>query len=303
MQLLSNNTGLISSPLVVPVSSKRNFTLNMNQYRNTHFQVLNKAKKTYKDIITRHVLALPLFNKVKLEFVLYPATHRKTDLDNVCAIHNKFFQDALVELGRIPEDNYEYISEITYKFGYVDKDNPRVDITITGIDMKITLTIEEAIEYIQEHPAFEQLSDAEIVIEGMTAAEPRVYEKTDEAEEDKPKRTRRKRRTKAQIEADEKAAEVTQEDVDNIAAEVDAELETGKSSAETKSEPEPATSSEVAESVPEEPSSFEDAEMSMIDEVLAEETEALEVPEQIEMPLVEQDNLDDIIDTNKPLFG
>lgn len=133
MLLLDNS--LISSPLDVPVNkSGKKFILNMNNYRNTHYHVLNKAKKVYKELISQSILGLPLFNKIKLEFTLYPKTKRSTDLDNVCSIHAKFFQDALTELGRIPDDNYNHIVEVTYKFGSVDKENPRVDITITEIN-------------------------------------------------------------------------------------------------------------------------------------------------------------------------
>lgn len=127
---------LISSPLDVPVTKTtgKKFILNLNNYRNTHFQTLNKAKKVYKELISQSILGLPAFNKIKLEFTLYPRTNRLTDLDNVCSVHNKFFADALVELGKLPDDTYKHIVECNYKFGSVDKMNPRVDITITEIE-------------------------------------------------------------------------------------------------------------------------------------------------------------------------
>lgn len=130
------DTKSISSPLDVPVTKNtgKKFILNLNNYRNTHFQVLNKAKKVYKELISQSILGLPEFNKIKLEFTLYPRTNRKTDLDNVCSVHNKFFSDALVELGKLPDDTYDHIVQCTYKFGKVDKMNPRVGITITEID-------------------------------------------------------------------------------------------------------------------------------------------------------------------------
>ncbi|WVI66551.1 hypothetical protein pVco7_gp105 [Vibrio phage pVco-7] len=88
----------------------------------------------YKDMVKLPILNLPSFTKVRIEYVLYPKTKRKTDVANVCSIHDKFFSDALVELGKLPEDNYEHLVEVTYRFGHVDKDNPRVDITITEVD-------------------------------------------------------------------------------------------------------------------------------------------------------------------------
>lgn len=134
MQLVKS--GLISAPLEVPVTKTTNkkFILNLNNYRNTHFQVLNKAKQVYKELISHSILNLPEFSKVHIEFVLYPKTNRKTDLDNVCSVHAKFFQDALVELGKLPDDTYDYVKGISYKFGFVDKGNPRVDIIVTEVD-------------------------------------------------------------------------------------------------------------------------------------------------------------------------
>jgi Holliday junction resolvase RusA-like endonuclease len=42
----------------------------------------------------------------------------------------KFTHDALVEFGILEDDNYNIVTEITYRFGGVDKDNPRCDVTI-----------------------------------------------------------------------------------------------------------------------------------------------------------------------------
>ena len=94
---------MIKSPLRVPTSKKRNFTLNLNQYRNTHFHVLNKAKVLYKEIITPQIASLSLFTRVKVIYTYYPPTKRRTDLGNVLSIHQKFFEDAFVEAGKIIE--------------------------------------------------------------------------------------------------------------------------------------------------------------------------------------------------------
>ena len=37
------------SPLQLMVGLRKKFILNLNQYRNTHFRVLNYAKQLYKD--------------------------------------------------------------------------------------------------------------------------------------------------------------------------------------------------------------------------------------------------------------
>ncbi len=122
-------------PLKVPKSSKKNFILNMNNYRNTHYQSLNKAKINFKAMIADQLKDAPRFKgKVRVEYVLYPATRRLCDLDNVMAVHKKFGQDALVEFGVIEEDTYNILIENKESFGNIDKENPRVEATVIKVE-------------------------------------------------------------------------------------------------------------------------------------------------------------------------
>lgn len=123
----------IISPLRVPKSKSADFILNLNHYRNAHFHTLNNAKKRYLNEIQYQVKSLPLYKKIKLIYTLYPKNKKLCDLDNVLSIHAKFFQDALVTLGRIPEDNYLCVVGSEYRFGAVDKINPRVEINIESV--------------------------------------------------------------------------------------------------------------------------------------------------------------------------
>lgn len=124
---------LIKSPLSVPVSRNKSFTLNLNYYRNCHYQVLNKAKINYKAIIHEQIKNLPVFDKVEIIYTLYPKTKRLTDLDNILSIHAKFFSDALVEYGKLTDDNYTYITKNTFVFGKIDKINSRVGIRVVPV--------------------------------------------------------------------------------------------------------------------------------------------------------------------------
>jgi len=125
---------VLQSPLkiILPRKTKtdRSFILNLNTYRNTHFQILNQAKSLYKELMQAQIDALPCMSKIAVRFVMYPGSKRLTDTPNVCAIHDKFFMDALVESSKLPEDTYEHYVETGYKFGAIDKCNPRVDIEI-----------------------------------------------------------------------------------------------------------------------------------------------------------------------------
>ena len=112
------------------VSKKRKFILNLNNYRNTHFYSLNAAKKVYKSTVMPQLVGRVLQTPICVQYVYYPKTKRKTDLGNVLSIHQKFFEDALTELGCIADDDYSLIPQSIYSFGAVDPLNPRVEITI-----------------------------------------------------------------------------------------------------------------------------------------------------------------------------
>lgn len=118
------------SPLQLMVSLKRKFILNLNQYRNTHYRILNLVKAQYKDWMKRQISKAKAREKVICLYKVYPASNRHYDVGNVCCIHEKFFEDAFVELGKLPDDNREYIPLVIYMKGEVDKEQPRVEIEV-----------------------------------------------------------------------------------------------------------------------------------------------------------------------------
>ena len=124
---------IILSPLQVPRTKSTHFILNMNVYRNTHYQTLNKVKQNYKEQMTAQLSQLPKLDRVQLVYTLYPASRRLCDITNVCSVHSKFFLDSLVELGILPDDNYHHVIRETFQFGYVDHTNPRVEIAIQPV--------------------------------------------------------------------------------------------------------------------------------------------------------------------------
>lgn len=216
----------VKSPLRVPVSKKKFFTLNLNIYRNTHYAVLGEAKIVYTEHMKNQISTLPVMDKVELLYVIYPKTKLLCDISNVGSIHDKFFCDALVKFGRLPDDDYRYLKDVHYRMGKVDPKNPRVDIYLLdpekegfNINMKhsqvVSLTadeVQEAIEnYLDSHnvhitvttDSLEWNDDGTLTI--TEDADASVD--TPKAKEAPPVK-RRKRRTKAEMEADKAAEEV-----------------------------------------------------------------------------------------------
>lgn len=129
-----NLIATLNSPLRVFLPRKtmadKPYTLNFNVYRNTMHMVLAEAKRLYADQMVKSISTLPQLSKVAVRYTLYPASNRLTDISNVCVVHDKFFMDCLVKQGKLTDDNYNYCVEIGYRFGHVDKVNPRVEIEI-----------------------------------------------------------------------------------------------------------------------------------------------------------------------------
>ena len=129
---MSREYSLIS-PWKVFVGKRKTFILNINNYRNTHFRDLAKAKVNYHAAMFDQVQRVPVFQKIRAEFVIFPPTKKKIDTDNVCSIHNKFLLDVLVELNKIPDDDYRYHIGSTTSFGGIDKGTGHVKVKIIEV--------------------------------------------------------------------------------------------------------------------------------------------------------------------------
>lgn len=122
------------SPLFIEIPRKtkkdRKVYINLNTYRNLHYIVNNQAKQIYKEQMQEQINKLPRFDKINVYFKLYKNSKRKSDKDNIISITKKYFFDALVELGKIEDDNDNFIkSEITMPTE-LDAGNGRVEIFI-----------------------------------------------------------------------------------------------------------------------------------------------------------------------------
>jgi Holliday junction resolvase RusA-like endonuclease len=113
------------------IRKKKTYYLNLNQYNTWHFQVKNQLKKLFKINIIKQVRQLTVINtKCKISYTIYYPTKRKFDLDNIGSIIAKFTHDVLTEVGIIEDDNYTIVTELLYRFGGVDKEHPRCEVTL-----------------------------------------------------------------------------------------------------------------------------------------------------------------------------
>lgn len=122
----------IQLPIYLEVGKRepKKLPLNLNHYRNAHFQVLNQMKKAFKEAVGSHLKYPKIQQPIQITYVLHLPTRRLTDISNVCSIVDKYFQDALVELGLLEDDNYNHIKKVVFEFGSIDKHNPRADARI-----------------------------------------------------------------------------------------------------------------------------------------------------------------------------
>ena len=117
--------------LEVGLTKKKTHYLNLNKYKQWHFQENNRLKKLFKISVAKFIRQLePIKGRCKLTYTIYYENNRKFDIDNVGAVVSKFNSDALVELGVLVEDNYDYVVEIVFKYGGIDRDNPRCDVVL-----------------------------------------------------------------------------------------------------------------------------------------------------------------------------
>lgn len=128
---------IYNSPLKVLATKLKSWILNLNQYRNTHFRTLNTVKINYKLVMQSQITSGPSYKKIACIYTVYPPNKRLFDIGNVCCIHQKFFEDALVELGKLPDDNYNYIPTIIYQFGGIDANRPRVEVEVIELGDKV----------------------------------------------------------------------------------------------------------------------------------------------------------------------
>jgi hypothetical protein len=113
--------------------------LNLNNLiqASKNFSYRNSLKQKYSELpeVREQVSKLPqIRNKVYLQYTIYGKDARKFDIPNVYTVVDKFIVDVLVKRGILLEDDYRYYPVGMWRWGGIDRDNPRADIVIREID-------------------------------------------------------------------------------------------------------------------------------------------------------------------------
>ena len=132
-------TKTVSMPLFVMLPRKtmadKKVILNLNGYRNWSHFMSNDIKKRYAAIAEPKLKGIVFELPIKLTFTLWKSQNRLIDRANPLCITEKFFCDALTNYGCIPDDNDKYIVSTKYITGGIDRENPRVDITMQEVEV------------------------------------------------------------------------------------------------------------------------------------------------------------------------
>lgn len=120
--------------IMIPRKTKadKKWILNLNNYRNTHYQVLSDAKIEYSKVVKKEIGGVDwkIIEKAKIIFEYYHGSKRRVDKSNPCSIIEKFACDALTDIGLWVDDDSEHIPITEYRWGGVDKNNPRCELII-----------------------------------------------------------------------------------------------------------------------------------------------------------------------------
>jgi len=120
---------MIKKTLPLPVftkgrgKKKRELLVSLNNFFPMHYIAKNNTKQAYHKVVEDWASELPEFKTIQVSYTLYFNNKRKKDLDNYTFPMHKFLMDALVENGVIDDDNYEYVTAITTKFGGLREKN------------------------------------------------------------------------------------------------------------------------------------------------------------------------------------
>ena len=121
--------------LVLPrkTGKDKSISINLNTYRNLHFQINNQCKKMYKELMREQLEGITIDTPVEITYQVFKPSKRSLDKMNVVSIASKYFLDAVTEYGCWEDDNDDNVKTEIILPTQLDRDNPRIEITIKTI--------------------------------------------------------------------------------------------------------------------------------------------------------------------------
>ncbi len=108
--------------VILPRKTKadKKIHLNLNIYRNMNYILNNQCKvafhEAFKPEMDKYKQCF-ISEKLKFTYTITAANKRKFDISNMLSVIDKFACDALVKEGFMPDDNWEHLVEVSYRFG------------------------------------------------------------------------------------------------------------------------------------------------------------------------------------------
>jgi len=120
--------------IVVPIyykqSKKKTVLVGMNWYRIAHYQVNNKAKIFYSEIVNDFIDGKPILEgKIHVHYKIF-LKRKGSDGGNVRSVIEKYVLDAVKQAKYITDDTADIIVSDSSEYFY-DKKYPRAEITFT----------------------------------------------------------------------------------------------------------------------------------------------------------------------------
>lgn len=110
------------------------YPINMNNYRNWHPMVENKVKDQFTKDLADQLEGIEIEYPVEVTYQVFKPTKKRLDKMNVVSITSKYALDAISFYGCWPDDNDEVVKDEHIKPTELDRDNPRVEITIKTVN-------------------------------------------------------------------------------------------------------------------------------------------------------------------------
>jgi Holliday junction resolvase RusA-like endonuclease len=121
--------------IVLPRKTRKDkrVILNLNNYPSWSFFLYADLKRRYREALAPQLVGQKVATPCRLRFTLHRKDKRSGDRQNVLAVQEKFFCDAMTHYGCWPDDTDEYILSTEYVTGDIDRENPRVEVEITPV--------------------------------------------------------------------------------------------------------------------------------------------------------------------------